>query len=241
MQVLIVDSDAQAAELLRGKLREITDESILCLGKASKVLFEVEENGLRPQVCLIDLKPDETEASEPDPEEPDGIALAQRLQELSPGLQVIFTSEYDTFYPAVYEAEHVWLLRKPVESRLLRMAWDRAIQRLDRWESRMFCYRFAKKTYRIPLREILYFEKDRRKVIIRTKGPEEDPCFYGTMDEVMSQLDHHFLRCHNSYIVDLTSVDTWTKTSFSIGRHKIPISRQYAKAAKAAFLGGDAC
>ena len=228
MQILIVDSDVQEADHLRGRLNEITDSSIWSLRKTSEALFEVEETDLHPQVCFIDLNE----------KEPDGIALAQQLQELCPGLQVIFMSESDGFYPDVYEADHVWFLHKPIDGRLLRKAWERAMQRLDRWESRMFSYQLAKTTYRIPLQEILYFEKDRRKVIIRTKGPEEDPCFYGTMDEVMPQLDHHFLRCHNSYVVSLSSVDTWTKTSFSIGRHKIPISRKYAKAAKAAFLDG---
>ena len=228
MQILIVDSDAQEADHLRSRLNEITDSSIRSLRKTSEALFEVEEKDLHPQVCFIDLNE----------KEPAGIAFAQQLQELCPGLQVIFMSESDGFYPDVYEADHVWLLHKPIDGLLLRKAWERAMQRLDRWESRMFTYQFAKTTHRIPLQEILYFEKDRRKVIIRIKGPGEDPSFYGTMDDVMPQLDHHFLRCHNSYVVSLPSVDTWTKTSFSIGRHKIPISRKYAKAAKAAFLCG---
>ena len=239
MQILIVDSDAQEADHLRGRLNEITDSSIRSLRKTSEALFEVEEKDLHPQVCFIDLKPEETDVSapdeEPDQNEPDGIALAQQLQELCPGLQVIFMSESDGFYPDVYEADHVWFLHKPIDGLLLYKAWNRAMQRLDRWESRMFTYQFAKTTHRIPLQEILYFEKDRRKVIIRTKGPGEDPSFYGTMDDVMPQLDHHFVRCHNSYVVSLPSVDTWTKTSFSIGRHKIPISRKYAKAAKEAL------
>ena len=228
MQVLVVDSNAREADHLRGRLSEITDSSILCLDKGSEALFELEEKDLHPQVCFIDLKPGQEEA--------DGVGLALDLQERYPDLQVIFTSDSDEFYLAAYEADHVWFLRRPIDSALLRKAWARALQRLDIRERRMFSYRFAKTTYRIPLSEILYFEKDRRKVIIRTKGPEEDPYFYGSMDEVMAQLDSHFLRCHNSYAVSLPSVDTWTKTSFSIGRHKIPISRKYAKAARAAFI-----
>ncbi|MBQ9059893.1 MAG: response regulator transcription factor [Firmicutes bacterium] len=236
MQVLVVDSDAQAANQLCGRLSEITDSSIVCFRNSSEALFELQEKGLCPQVCFIDLKPEERNASRPGREEPDGIGLARQLQESCPELQVIFTSGSDELYLEAYEADHVWFLRKPIDGMLLRKAWDRALQRLDLRESRMFSYQFARTTYRIPLDEILYFEKDRRRVFIRTNRPGEDPYFYGTMEEVMSQLDHHFLRCHNSYVVSLPSVDTWTKTSFGIGRHKIPISRKYAKAARTAFL-----
>ena len=241
MQVLIADADTQSVEYLRGMLKEITDSEILCFGKISEALLDIEENHVDPDVCFIDLALDESAKAGPaEPENAVGIAFAQKLKKMFPAVQIIFTSEHDTLYPQVYEAEHIWLLKKPVDSVLLRKAWERALQCIDRWESRYFTYRFAKTTYQIPLKEILYFEKDRRRILIHTAGSsgndEDTVYFYGTMEELMPRIDDHFIRCHNSYTVNLSYVNVWTKTAFNIGKHKIPISRKYAKAAKAAFF-----
>lgn len=241
MQVLIVDADTRSADFLRGMLKEITDTEILCFGRRAEALLDVEEGHLDPVVCFVDLSQEESaKAGLAAQENIDGISFAQKLKVKLPAVQIIFTSENDTFYPQVYEAEHVWLLQKPVDSMLLRKAWFRATQCIGRWESRYFSYRFAKHTYQIPLKEILYFEKDRRRIIIHTtesSGKSEDTVyFYGTMDDLMPRLDGHFLRCHNSYVVNLNYVNVWNKTAFNIGKHKIPISRKYATAAKAAFF-----
>ena len=242
MQVLIVDADTRSMDRLRGMLKEITDTEILCFGRRAEALLDVEEGHLDPEVCFIDLASGESAKAGPSAtESTDGISFAQKLKEMLPAVQIIFTSEHDTFYPQVYEAEHIWLLKKPVDSMLLRKAWSRAMQCIDRRESRYFTYCFAKHTYQIPLKEILYFEKDRRRIIIHTtESPGESEgtvYFYGTMDELMPRLDGHFLRCHNSYVVNLSYVNVWNKTVFNIGKHKIPISRKYAKVAKAAFFG----
>ena len=74
-------------------------------------------------------------------------------------------------------------------------------------------------------------------MIVHTKGSEEGPYFYGTMSDVMSQLDDHFIRCHNSYIVNLQYISVLSKKTLTIEKHKIPISRQYTKAVKTAFTG----
>lgn len=66
---------------------------------------------------------------------------------------------------------------------------------------------------------------------------EEAPYFYGTMDDVMSRLDNHFIRCHNSYIVNLKYVSVLSRTTLTIEQRKIPVSRQYSKAVRKAFEG----
>ena len=253
MQVLIIDGDSGSAEALRKQLNEIieTEYEIQRVGSGARALAAVEENVLHPDVIFIDLKakssaqgsvagaaPQSAASSGSTGTEcasPDGIRTAGLLLEKFPGAQIVFTSDSDDYYLAAYEVEHAWFLRKPIDPCLLRRAWERALQRMGCWERNCFACEFNRTVYRIPYSEILFFENNSRKITIHTADGKGEYPFYGVMSEVMTSLGPHFIRCHNSYIVNIDKVDTWTRTAFTIAGHKIPISRRYADAARDAF------
>ncbi len=85
-----------------------------------------------------------------------------------------------------------------------------------------------------------YIRGDTRVTMAWTKGSYlATGCheYYGKMDELMSQLNNSFVRCHNSYVVNIGKIMGMDRDKFIMGDNsEIPISRMYYKPAKERFL-----
>ncbi len=78
--------------------------------------------------------------------------------------------------------------------------------------------------YSIPLKDILYFESNLRKVIIHTTSKHYE--YYEKLDTLEQLLqDKGFIRCHQSYLVAVTHITSYSDTSLSFDDRTIPISR----------------
>lgn len=167
--------------------------------------------------------------------EDNGIELAERLIEYQPNSQIIFVSGYDGYYMDVYDVDHVYFLRKPVDIDHLKKALGRATKKLYDLKQRTFVVSNKQGIHNIPLNEILYFENERRRVHVHTTNNEI--VFYGRFDDIMGKLDRRFMRCHNSYIVNISRVRELCNRKFHFGDEKtVPISKTYYNDAKEAFI-----
>ena len=63
--------------------------------------------------------------------------------------------------------------------------------------------------YAIPFSEIVYMEKDRRKVIVHTTGEEKS--FYGKYDDILPLLDGRFINPHRSFILNMDYISGMDK------------------------------
>ena len=85
----------------------------------------------------------------------------------------------------------------------------------------------------IPLNQIYYVEAREKKIFIRTK--QEEYGFYDTIENMEKKLPENFLRCHRSYIVNMSKV-TAVKVSQSLievqDNLQVPLSRSYKRAVK---------
>jgi len=59
-------------------------------------------------------------------------------------------------------------------------------------------------TGRVNLDEIIYIEKDLKKISIHTYGREVS--FYGKMHQIEEYLDSRFLVCHRSYLFNMDKI-----------------------------------
>lgn len=80
---------------------------------------------------------------------------------------------------------------------------------------------------------IYYIEAREKKIFIRTK--QEEYGFYDTIENMEKKLPENFLRCHRSYIVNMSKV-TAVKLSQSLieiqNELQVPLSRSYKKTVK---------
>lgn len=152
-----------------------------------------EENKLYDIVFLdIDFVPD------------DGIRTASKIRQKEQGSLIIFLAEYPKYIFQAFEVKAFRYIIKEKMAQEFIMSMDDAVRELH-CKIETFFYEAKGKKVKIPFSEILYFESRRRMVQIKTKKGEKT--FYGKLDDVESSLaDTAFIRCHQSYIVNLSWV-----------------------------------
>ena len=88
---------------------------------------------------------------------------------------------------------------------------------------------------RLFLRNIIYIESENRDIRIHLEDDQEKISFQ-KLSQIEEQLvQPNFIRCHQSYLVNLYFVDEMAHNAFVIKDQDIPISRKYLKSAKEAY------
>ena len=201
--------------------------SINTYTNGTMLIGDVEDESIAPDILFMDIELTDG----------NGIDYCKNILTLNPYCQIIFVSGFDEYYLDVYDVDHVYFLRKPVKNDDIYKALRRAIQHSSEERAKSFSFTSNSKITVIPLNEILYFEKYRRKIFLHTTDDKLYE-FYGVMDDVINEIDmDSFIRCHNSYIVNLNKVTELTKEHFVMGNSIIPISRTYSKETKEKFMG----
>lgn len=165
---------------------------------------------------------------------PDGISLAERLKEKGSRCRIVYLTNYLVYAVDVYRTEHSYfVLKEQFRQRLgevfgkLRAQRRQEILRLS-----------VPNKGEVLLRpgEIRYLERE-----LHTTKVVADSGTYITRDK-MDALEKlltapEMLRCHNSYIVNLTHVREMRKGYFLLkDQTAIPISRSYTKPVKEQFM-----
>ena len=88
--------------------------------------------------------------------------------------------------------------------------------------------KFRHQIHIVPIDSIDYVESAKRKVLIYTD--HEIFQMYSTMKDMAKRLPEHFVRCHNSFFVNIGRVATGGASTLTLQSGVvIPISRRYAK------------
>ena len=88
---------------------------------------------------------------------------------------------------------------------------------------------------RIPYDEISDFESNAKKVTLRKEDGGETYYFTAKLDDIEQELPSFFLRCHQSYLVNMhkiRSLDTKERTFLLFSGEEILISRRMYTEAK---------
>ncbi len=226
-KILICSEDEGFMQDLGQRIRKLAGDKI----KELKLFSRKDELDLyaagRPEesdIILIDISLDNG-----------GIELAQRILKVQPQSQIIFMAESDEYYLDVYSVEHVYFLKKPIESALLLKAVKKAGSRLRDLKKSYLVINNKQGIYKIPLYSILYFESEKRKIHVYTQ--DREITYYGKFDDLKEKLDVRFVRCHNSYIVNLTKVCELSEKKFVCENGmSIPVSKTYYADVREEFL-----
>ena len=217
LTIAICDDEAGVAKELEAMTRA-------CLGgrEADLRIFPDKETvsravavGLEPDVVLMDIVlPDG-----------DGIELARELFPAGSMTQVIFVTGYMEYCTQVYETEHVWFIRKPVDLKILARAIDKARERVEAWRAQRLTGRADGTVRRIPLADVLYAEGSGRKVILHLADGERVE-YYETLVRLESAAPRNFVRCHRSFLVNMDHVVRMEPGQFVLANgRRLAISR----------------
>ncbi len=160
-----------------------------------------------------------------------GIMLAKRIRNSDISSLIIFQTVHPAYVYDVFDIVTFHYLQKTILFEKLEEVLLRAEVYINRKKSR-FHFTYAKENFTISCNDILYFEQNRRKVIIYTK--EGTYVSYMTVKEVMRQLENTvFVELGVSYIVNLEYVKVIARDVAILYNEKyLPISRKNRKAVK---------
>ena len=201
MRVLIVDDEPPARERLRSLLAEIA--AVEVVGEAMNgqdALSRAHE--LSPDVVLLDVRMPGL----------DGLQAARHLNVLEEPPAVIFTTAYDQYAVAAFEAHAVGYLLKPVRKEQLAAALARAgrltraqLQKLanaggDTRRSHIAARR-REGVRLIPIEEVQYFLADQKYTTVRHVNGED--LIEDSLRLLESEFGAAFARIHRNALVSV--------------------------------------
>lgn len=225
-RVIICDNNPNFADFLKEEVLKLLPppaEACICLS-AEELREKAKEYGA--QIAILDIHLGET------PE--NGISLAQELFPSGCGTSVIFVTGYIEYVSDVYEADHVYFLRKPVEPDYLKKALDKALQVPD-IEPTTFSIQTGGKIQVVDLREVLCIESFYRKLHIRLWNETIES--YGSLSSLPELVQKHMISCHKSFLVNPDYIRTMERQKFLLkDGSEVPISRSRYGESRQKFL-----
>ena len=187
---------------------------------ARSFLLSVNKESYSPDILILDIVLDSAS----------GIDIAKDLNHLLPHCQIIFISNYDDYVSEVYAVNHCYFIRKKEVTKHFRHALQKSINNLSL--KQFISLRTEGEFRRLEVDSILYMERDLRRTHIHCID-KEFTC-YTKPDAIISGLNSSpFLRCHQSFWVNLGHVSVLRGSSFILDNGAIiPISRSQKQEAK---------
>lgn len=225
MRIAVCDDcmeDARRLEkILRGQEASIYFD-------AESLLTDVEEKNIKYDLYLLDIFMEESI---------NGIELAKRLRRMQEDALICFVSTSDGFYREAYDLYAFQYLIKPVEEagigELLRKANRSLARRPDRGKS--LIYSWWGKSGAIPYEKILYIaSRGHTLSICCTDGKVQESA--GKLNDLELQIcGGIFLRCHQSFIVNIYHVEGMDGSELTVAGELIPVSRRYYAEVKSRY------
>jgi DNA-binding LytR/AlgR family response regulator len=170
-----------------------------------------------------------------------GIEVAEHIREKNYNAPIIFLTSYKEYMEEVFRVQTFDYIMKPITAKKLYPIIDKAIRFLD-LDNEKFYYQFKKVDYSLLLKEIIYFEKSKRQVIIHTFFETETPKTINlSTNALLSKLDSNFVQTHTSFVINVKYV-TEVRSDLVIlalpgGKNcEIPISRKFKESARKQIL-----
>lgn len=217
LSVVVLDDVEDEALMLAGMVREAYDEEglvVYALGSIGELVSYLSTNDM-PDVLFIDI----------DLGAGNGIDLVGQLS-LGTRTQVVYVSGLDDFYTRVYDTPHASYVRKPLSRENVRLALGQAIERRRKTCAPPLVLRHDHITDVIRPEDITYIESDRRNVIVHTGAGAHRA--YGKLSDVLDQLPSCFVRCHQSYAINLDCVSRLGAEAVTLSTGEtVPVSRRW--------------
>lgn len=133
-----------------------------------------------------------------------GIESVKYIQRKFPDIKVIYLTGYIDFVRDVFETDLVYFLLKPIDDAKFVDAVGKAVRQLKENPVEKLTVQTKTQIRCVPIDRILYVESDRRKVLIHLG--DEIIAYNTKLDEVQEYLGESFLRCHQSYLVNMKHI-----------------------------------
>ena len=159
----------------------------------------------------------------------DGLAAAERIRQMDGEVGIIFLTTLTRYALEGYKYQATNYIIKPMKYARLKAEMDRWMQRRPAKESPSLVVVNDSGRYRVLLKELKYVETFNRNLLLHTE--KENILCYRSMKEMERELaGGGFVRCHTSYIVNLSYVTGVKKLEIELlDGAQLPISQPKRK------------
>jgi len=185
---------------------------------ADSLLEDIENKGVQYDLYLLDIFMEESM---------DGIELARKLREVQEEAVICFISTSDDFYREAYDLYAVQYLIKPVQEEKLLKLLQKVQKYIDYDSEKKLIYSWWGKSGVISYGKIRYISSSGHTLFIYcTDGKIQEST--GKLSDLERQVcGDTFMRCHQSFIVNMYHVEGLSGMSLMVAGKQIPVSRRY--------------
>lgn len=215
MKIAVCDDCQEDALILKNALE---GQDVRIYSNTAQLLADIEFQKQHFDLYLLDIY---MEASM------NGIELARCLRAKDEEAVICFISTSDAFYREAYDLYALQYLIKPVRQEDLNRLLDKVSSHYLRNKEQSLCFKRRGQTGSIPYGKILYISSREHMIFITcTNGTVQE--YKGKLSEIEEQVcGDVFLRCHQSFLVNMYQVDNMSGNDLMVSGHLIPISRRY--------------
>lgn len=172
-----------------------------------------------------------------------GVELAGRIRQKSRSVGIIFTTGITDYMQEGYEVAALHYLIKPISPEKVIQCMDRVLEQ-ESAERPCLCLRLETGVERVELEQVWWVSALRHNVVVCTEDWEGGNQFlrreaqnsFGELETALQEKDG-FLRCHRSYLVNLSHVRRIEKADVIMDNgDRIPLSRRLYKAVNDSFI-----
>lgn len=158
-----------------------------------------------------------------------GIETAKKVRSIMKDVKIIFVTSSKEHYNKAFDVFAFNYIMKPLDKKKLKLVMNEALEGLKKERSRQLCVSFKGNRYRIYTMDILYIESRDKIIFIHMSDKTKHQC-YSKLNDLMKLLPKDlFVRCHQSYIINIYHVTEMSTNCFKLGDNVINISKVHQK------------
>lgn len=159
-----------------------------------------------------------------------GVEVGKKIREVMPdvSIQIVYISAKESYAMQLFKIRPLDFIIKPITYEKISDVMN-VVLKLMQKNNKFFNYKIGFETYKVNIKDILYFESNYRKVNIITKTGINS--FYENLDSVFEKVKQfNFLNIHKSYLVNYDYVIKFEYDKLTMFNNKIlPISQSRRK------------
>lgn len=158
-----------------------------------------------------------------------GIDISHKIRsELDDHIsKIVFITSKNGYESQLFDVQPLNFIKKPIDDTKLKNCLRLAIKLLH-MEYDTFTYKKGYDVIRVNIKDIFYFESNRKRIKIVTEQGED--YFYGTLEKVYQKLPPIFVAPHGSFIINFDKTIRITKETVLMQNGiEVPISQRNLK------------
>lgn len=172
-----------------------------------------------------------------------GMDTARKIREFDQDLEIIFMTSFAEFMQEGYEVKAYRYILKPINEKKISKNILPCIDEIMKKRNNYLTINVKNYIDRIKIDSILYIETERPNILIYTNEKMyTTKMSISKVEKILSE--YGFFRCHNSYVINLKSVESMNSNTVKVNGKDIPISKYRVKDLKLAItniLGDIVC